>query len=255
MTYCIGLYMDDGLVMLADTRTNAGVDNISTFRKLTIWEEPGDRVMALMTAGNLAVSQAVVNLLHEGIEFCDMSKSKDCARETLLTVPSMFQAAQLVGAAVREVYKTDGEALQAQSAKFDVSMILGGQIKGRRMRLFQIYSAGNFIEATPDTPFFQIGENKYGKPILDRAFTYKTDLPTAVKLSFVSMDSTLRSNMSVGMPLDMMVYKKDSIQVEARRRIEPDDKYFSSISQVWGSHLREAQASLPNPPWLNGGTR
>jgi len=252
MTYCIGLYMDDGFVMLADTRTNAGVDNISTFRKLSVWEAPGDRVMALMTAGNLAVSQAVVNLLHEGIEFCELSSSKECSRETLLTVPSMFQAAQLVGAAIREVYKTDGEALQAQSAKFDVSMILGGQIKGRRMRLFQIYSAGNFIEATPDTPFFQIGENKYGKPILDRAFAYRTKLPMAVKLACVSMDSTLRSNMSVGMPLDLLVYKKDSIAVETQRRIEPEDEYFSSISQLWGSHLREAQASLPNPPWLKG---
>lgn len=254
MTYCIGLYMNDGLVMLADTRTNAGVDHISTFRKLSVWEAPGDRVISLMTAGNLAISQAVVNLLSEGIEFCGQSDSNACSRETLLTVPSMFQAAQLVGAAVREVYKTDGEALQAQATNFDVSMILGGQIKGRRMRLFQIYSAGNFIEATSDTPFFQIGENKYGKPILDRAFTYRTNLQQAVKLSFVSMDSTLRSNMSVGMPLDLMVYKKDSLMVETQRRIEPDDKYFNSISQVWGSHLREAQASLPNPPWLNGGS-
>jgi len=252
MTYCIGLYMADGLVMLADTRTNAGVDNISTFRKLSVWEQPGERMIALMTAGNLAISQTVVNLLNEGIEFCEGGQERDCPIETLMTVPSMFQAAQLVGRAVREVHKVDAEALEAQSAKFDVSFILAGQIKGRRMRMFQVYSAGNFIEATEDTPFFQIGENKYGKPILDRAFTHGTDLATAVKLSLLSMDSTLRSNMSVGMPLDLMVYGKDSLAIEIQKRIEPDDQYFANISQLWAQALRDSQAALPKPPWLEG---
>lgn len=252
MTYCIGLYTRDGLVMLADTRTNAGVDNISTFRKLTTWDVPGDRVISLMSAGNLAISQAVVNLLNEGIEFCETAGQEECPVRTLLTVPSMFQAAQLVGAAVREVHKTDADALEAQSTKFDVSFILGGQIKGRRMRLFQVYSAGNFIEATEDTPFLQIGENKYGKPILDRAFHYETDLATAVKLSLVSMDSTLRSNISVGMPLDLMVYCKDHMKVELQKRIEPDDRYFADLSQLWAQSLREAHSALPKPPWLEG---
>ncbi len=249
MTYCIGLYTKPGLVMLADTRTNAGVDNISVFRKLTLWEEPGERVISLMTAGNLAVSQAVVNLLTEGLEFRETEDSEP-VMHTLNTIPSMFQAAQLVGAAIRRVYRTDGEALEEQSAGFDVSMILGGQIKGRRMRLFQIYSAGNFIEATEDTPFLQIGENKYGKPILDRAFNFQTDLGTAVKLALVSMDSTLRSNISVGMPLDLMVYRRDILKTELQRRIEPDDQYFANISQLWAKSLREAQQNIPKPPWV-----
>ena len=252
MTYCIGLYTNDGLVLLADTRTNAGVDHISTYRKMAVWEVTGDRFIVMMTAGNLAISQAVVNHLNEGIEFCETEGQQDCPVQTLLSVPSMFRAAQLVGAAVREVYKTDAKALEAQSNKFDVSFILAGQIHGRRMRMFQVYSAGNFIEATEDTPFFQIGENKYGKPILDRAFTHQTDLATAVKLSLVSMDSTLRSNMSVGMPLDLIVYRKDSMAAALRKRIEPDDAYFANLSQLWASSLREAQASLPLPPWLEG---
>lgn len=256
--------------MLADTRTNAGVDNIASFRKLSVWEQPGERVIALMTAGNLAISQTVVNMLNEGIELDGTTHSSghssghslghslgpeanaqdSDAPQTLLTVPSMFKAAQLVGAAVREVYRADGEALEAQDAKFDVSMILGGQVAGRRMRMFQIYSAGNFIEATEDTPFLQIGENKYGKPILDRAFNFDTKLSSATKLAMVSMDSTLRSNLSVGMPLDLMVCERDAICVQQRRRIAADDDYFSSLSQGWAQSLRYALRDTPDPPWF-----
>src|SRR5207302_3860159 len=160
MTYCVGLDLKDGIVLLSDTRTNAGIDHVSTFGKMHVFEVAGERVIALLTAGNLALSQAVVNLLKEGIE-------SDGAAETLYTVPSMFRAAQLVGAAIRHVYRIDGPALQAQNVSFDISILLGGQLNGRSMRLFQVYPAGNFIEATPDTPFLQIGEHKYGKPILD----------------------------------------------------------------------------------------
>ena len=244
MTYCVGLYLKDGLVMLSDTRTNAGVDNISIFSKMHIYEIPGERFMTVMTAGNLAVTQAVVNMLHEGIDTGERI-------ETLYTVPSMFRAAQLVGEAVRRVYRTDGPTLEAQNVKFDVSLLLGGQLKGRGMRLFQIYAAGNFIEATPDTPFLQIGETKYGKPILDRVLQFDTDPRDGVKLVLVSMDSTLRSNLTVGMPIDLMVYRRDAMKAEIRRRITDTDPYFRMISQGWSEALRDAYRAIPRPDWMS----
>ncbi len=243
MTYCVGLYLKDGLVMLSDTRTNAGVDNISIFSKMHIYEISGERFLAVMTAGNLAVTQAVVNMLHEGIDTGERI-------ETLYTVPSMFRAAQLVGEAVRRVYRTDGPTLEAQNIKFDVSLLLGGQLKGRGMRLFQIYAAGNFIEATPDTPFLQIGETKYGKPILDRVLQYETDPRDGVKLVLVSMDSTLRSNLTVGMPIDLMVYRRDAMRAEIRRRITDSDPYFRMISEGWSEALRNAYRAIPRPEWM-----
>ncbi|MCP5366333.1 MAG: peptidase [Hyphomicrobiales bacterium] len=252
MTYCIGLCLDEGLVMLADTRTNAGVDNISTFRKMTVWEKPGERVIALMSAGNLAVSQGVVNLLNEGIEMAEAEGDGGHGRPlTLMTVPSMFQATRLVGQAVRQMWEADGAALEARDESFNVSLILAGQIGNRRMRMFQIYAAGNFIEATTDTPYFQIGEHKYGKPILDRAVSHDIDLTGAVKLSLVSMDSTTRSNLSVGMPLDLMVYRKDTLRVAARRRIGADDLYYIDLAQRWSVALKKAFVALPDPPWLH----
>jgi putative proteasome-type protease len=243
MTYCVGLYLKDGLVMLSDTRTNAGVDNISIFSKMHIYEIPGERFLTVMTAGNLAVTQAVVNMLHEGIDTGERI-------ETLYTAPSMFRAAQLVGEAVRRVYRTDGPTLEAQNIKFDVSLLLGGQLKGRGMRLFQIYAAGNFIEATPDTPFLQIGETKYGKPILDRVLQYDTDPRDGVKLVLVSMDSTLRSNLTVGMPIDLMVYRRDAMRAETRRRITDADPYFRMISEGWSEALRNAYRAIPRPDWM-----
>lgn len=259
MTYCIGLYTQTGLVMLADTRTNAGVDNISTFRKLKVWEKPGERVIALMSAGNLAVSQAVLGLLDEGLLFTEEDRlvmGADAPEDpeavmTPLTVPTMFQAAMLVGRAVRAVYHTDGKALESQDSPFNVSMIVGGQIAGRRMRLFNVYAAGNFIEASEDTPFFQIGEHKYGKPILDRAMRHDIELNPAVKLCLLSMDSTLRSNLSVGMPLDLMVYQKDSLEVGLQRRIHSGDEYYDNLQQSWSDSLRTAYARLPEPDWMN----
>ena len=242
MTYCVGMMLDTGLVMVADSRTNAGVDHISTFRKMTIWEVPDERVIILLTAGNLAVTQSVVNLLNEGTE----NGGDD---NTILSVPTMFGAARLVGQAAREVYDTDGEAMKAQGIGYSASMILGGQIKGRTMRLFQVYNAGNFIEATPDTPFFQIGEVKYGKPILDRALTSDVSLTDAVKLGLVSMDSTIRSNISVGHPIDVAIYQKDSCRIARHQRIEDNDPYFTDISQRWSAALQAAFLDLPDPDW------
>ncbi|HYM04757.1 MAG TPA: proteasome-type protease [Stellaceae bacterium] len=242
MTYCVGLDLKDGLVLLSDTRTNAGVDHISTFSKMYVYEVPGERVIVLLAAGNLAITQSIVNLVNEGIE-------TESGLETPLTVKSMFRAAQLVGDAVRRIYRIDGEAMQAQNVKFDVSFLLGGQIKGRTMRLFQIYSAGNFIEATSDTPFLQIGEHKYGKPILDRAARFDTDLYDGVKLALVSMDSTLRSNLTVGLPIDLLVYRRDAVKVELRRRITEDDEYFRMIRERWSEALRDAYRAIPRPSW------
>jgi putative proteasome-type protease len=242
MTYCVGLDLRDGLVMLSDTRTNAGMDNISSFSKMTVYEIPGERVMVLLGSGNLALSQQVVNLLNEGIEI-------DGVIETPQTVKSMFRAAQLVGEAIRATYRMDGNALASQNIAFDVSFLLGGQIKNRNLRLFQIYPAGNFIEATPDTPFLQLGEHKYGKPILDRAARYETDLYDGVKLVLVSMDSTLRSNLTVGLPIDLLVYRRDSLKVELKRRITEDDEYFRMIRERWSVALREAYRSIPKPTW------
>ncbi|MBM3547608.1 MAG: peptidase [Alphaproteobacteria bacterium] len=244
MTYCVGLRLKNGLVMLADTRTNAGVDNIATFCKLHVVEVPGERMICLATAGNLAVTQAVVNLVSEGFESLQSGPM-----ETLSKAPSMFRAAQIVGEAVRKVYDTHGEAMRAQQVGFDVALLLAGQIKGRSTRLYQIYAAGNFIEATEDTPFLQIGEHKYGKPILDRAARYDTELYDAIKLVLVSMDSTLRSNLTVGMPVDLLVYKKDALAIDIRRRIGEDDPYFRNLREQWSNSLREAYLAIPRPDW------
>jgi putative proteasome-type protease len=246
MTYCVALRLRGGLVMLADTRTNAGVDNISTFRKLTVIEQPGDRVVGIMTAGNLALSQAVVNMvLEQGVAFREGEPL-----ETLHTVPSMVRAAQLMGHAVREVYRVDGPSLEAQAENFNVSILLGGQIGKGKLRLFQVYSAGNYIEATEDTPYLQIGEHKYGKPIIDRAATYDTDVADAMKLALISMDSTMRSNLSVGMPIDLMVYRRDELKVALSRRIKDDDVYFKGLRQSWSDALTKAYQTIPGPDWL-----
>ncbi len=245
MTYCVALRLRSGLVMLADTRTNAGVDNISTFRKLTTIEHQGDRVIGIMTAGNLALSQAIVNLATEqGLSLYDGEP-----HETLHTVPSMVRAAQLMGQAVRNVYKLDGPSLEAQAEPFNVSILMGGQIGGGKLRLFQIYAAGNYIEATEDTPYLQIGEHKYGKPIIDRAATYDTEVGDAMKLALISMDSTIRSNLSVGLPIDLMVYRRDALKVALNRRIKDDDVYFKGLRQSWSDALTRAYQAIPGPDW------
>jgi putative proteasome-type protease len=242
MTYCLGLLLEDGLVMIADTRTNAGVDNISTFRKMHIWERPGDRVMVLLTAGNLAITQSVVALLSEAVDAGD-------GRESLATAPSMFRCAELIGEAVRAVWNRDGPAMEQHAGGFNASFLLGGQITGRRCRLFEIYQAGNFIEATADTPYLQIGEHKYGKPILDRAARFETPLIDGLKLGLVSMDSTLRSNLSVGLPIDIALYRRDALKLALRKRVGEDDPYFSGLRQRWSDALRQAYQAIPNPDW------
>ncbi len=246
MTYCVGLFLNKGLVMLADTRTNAGMDNISSFAKLQMFHRPGERMIATMSAGGLAITQAVVNLIQDGLPDPETGTV-----ETIMSVPSMFAAAALVGEAVRRVYRTHGAAMKEQGVPFDVSILLGGQLAGRTMRLFHIYSAGNFIEATGDTPFLQIGEHKYGKPILDRSVTSDTSLADGVKLSLISMDSTLRSNLSVGLPLDILVYHNDSVDNVECKRICEGDPYFEMIRTRWSDALRVAHCDIPSPDWLN----
>jgi putative proteasome-type protease len=246
MTYCVGLFLKDGLVLLSDTRTNAGVDNISTFRKMFIFEKAGDRAIVAMTSGNLAASQAVMNLIEEGVLNPETGEI-----ETIYTVPSMFRAAELVGNTVRRVYRETAKEMEAQGVNFEVSILLGGQLKGRTLRLFQVYSAGNFISATDDTPFLQIGEVKYGKPILDRTLTHDTSIGGGIKLVLVSMDSTLRSNLSVGMPIDLAVIRRDSLAVTQRRRITAGDPYFSMIRETWSNALRAAYQAIPDPDWID----
>lgn len=244
MTYCAGILVQDGLVMIADTRTNAGLDNISTFRKLHIFSWPGDRTLALATAGNLSLTQSVVSLLTEGLPNPDTGEL-----ETLQHAPSMFRAAQLVGRAVRSVRETDGPALEEVGLKFEMSMLFGGQIIGQPMKLFMIYSAGNFIECGADAPFLQIGEHKYGKPILDRAVTFKTNLYDALKVGLISMDSTMRSNLGVGLPIDMLVLRRDGEAPELNRRIEAGEPYFHDLRERWSAALRAAHMAIPRPPY------
>jgi len=251
MTYCVGILVQDGLVMIADTRTNAGVDNIATFRKLHLFEKPGERLITLATAGNLSASQSVLSLLSDGIEHPETGEI-----ETLMSVPSMFKAAQLVGRAIRRVYATDGVEMEKRGMAFDVTMLLGGQIgEGQigegQMRLYQIYAAGNAIEATLDTPFLQIGEPKYGKPILDRAILHNTELVEALKLGLISMDSTLKSNLGVGLPIDIVVAKRDALRAGVTYRIQEDEPYFRDLRERWSAALRAAHQDIPCPPYVH----
>ncbi|MFL5179191.1 MAG: peptidase [Microvirga sp.] len=244
MTYCAGILVKQGLVMIADTRTNAGLDNISTYRKLHVIAVPGDRVLTIATAGNLSVSQSVMSLLHEGLE-----NPQTGELETIRQVPTMFRAAQLIGRAIRHVRSTDEEALEEAKLSFEVSMLFGGQIKDGPMRLYMIYAAGNFIECGQEAPFLQIGEHKYGKPILDRAVSYKTELPDALKIALISMDSTMRSNLGVGLPIDLAMIRRDRLAIEVSHRIEAGDSYFHNLSEQWSSALKAAHMAIPRPPY------
>lgn len=240
MTYCVGLKLNAGLVMMSDTRTNAGVDNISRFKKMFTWRDD-DRALIACCAGNLSITQGVLTRINAQI-----AKGRDDESvETILNTSTLFRAAQLFGEAMKDVQDRHRQTLQSQGAGADASIMLGGQRKGGEMRLYLIYSAGNFIEATEDTPFFQIGEHKYGKPILDRTITPETDMKTAMKAVFLSMDSTLRSNLSVGMPLDLTVLPKDKLDFSTQRRIEQDDEQFLAISTGWADAIRDAFKTLP----------
>lgn len=241
MTYCVAVQSESGLVFLSDSRTNAGMDQISTFRKMHTFEVPGERVMVLLTAGNLAVSQSVASGLRVQME--------NPGEKSLASAPNMFSAAKMVGDAVRKVYERDAESLKAFNIEFNANMIFGGQVNGEAPRLFNIYSAGNFIEATEETPFFQIGESKYGKPILDRVIGGGLSLDEVAKCCLISMDSTIKSNLSVGLPLDLLCYESDSLQINQRKLIDAKDPYFASIRESWAEQLRKVFEELPDPAY------
>ncbi|WP_322042258.1 proteasome-type protease [Paraburkholderia sp. J67] len=244
MTYCVALAVEEGLVFLSDTRTNAGVDHISTSRKMAVFEEPGERVLVLLVAGNLAITQATLQVLTE---------QRDSAQPSLWNAPSMVEAARIVGEAVREVHRRDAEALKQFNVDFNCSFILGGQIQGQAMRVFQIYAAGNFIETSSVNPYFQIGESKYGKPIIDRVLTPRTPLDEAAKCALISMDSTLRSNLSVGLPLDLLVYERDSLRVTRYASLDHSNDYFLMLHSTWGERLRQVFGEIPDPLWTDDG--
>jgi putative proteasome-type protease len=239
MTYCVGMMLEAGLVFMSDTRTNAGVDNVSTFRKMVTWDVPGERALTLMSAGNLATTQAVVSLIDE------RSKAPGERDPSILAVPSMFQAARMVADTLRDVIGEHAETGQQADNAFHATLILGGQIKGGPPRLFLIYPEGNFIEAGPDTPFFQIGETKYGRPILVRAYDRAMSFAEAMKLLLVSFDSTVKANLSVGAPFDFHLYETDSLRTGHVGRIEAGDAHYGAITQGWSDALKHALDSLP----------
>jgi putative proteasome-type protease len=237
--------LDTGLVFLSDSRTNAGVDQVNTFRKVTVFERQGERVIVLQVAGNLSVAQSVITLLHDAV-----AAGGDAPH--LMNSHTMYDVACIVGAAVRTVHARDGEALHKFGLDFNPGIVVGGQIRGERPRMFNVYAAGNFIEATPETTYFQIGESKYGKPIIDRVIRRTSSLSDAARCLLVSMDSTIRSNLSVGLPLDLVIVRRDELRVARHASIEPDNAYFRSISTGWSDALRHAFLQLPDHDWLAG---
>lgn len=242
MTYCLGMRLDEGLIFISDSRTNAGVDSVSTFRKTFVFDDAEDRVLVLLSAGNLAITQAVISLLGERLPETDTGRS-------LYGATSMFEVARVVGAVLREVHDQDSDALAAQGVEFAATFILGGQIRGEPPRLFHIYAAGNFIEASRETPYFQIGETKYGKPILERVLRPEMPLLDAAKCGLVSFDSTIRANLSVGPPFDLTICLADACTVTMRRSFGAGDSYFERLGRVWGNGLRTLFLTLPNPEW------
>jgi putative proteasome-type protease len=242
MTYCIGVMLDKGMIFASDSRTNAGMDNIAKFCKMTVFERRGDRVIILLSSGNLAGTQAVIGVLNQRCAAGD-------ATPNLWNARTMFDVAMLVADAMRDVDKRDGEYLEKNDIGFNASFIVGGQISGEQQRLFRIYAEGNFIEAGEDTTYFQTGETKYGKPIVDRVITRHTDLADAAKCVLVSFDSTMRSNLSVGMPIDLICYERDSLEVRKRRRFVDGDAYFTTLSHEWGEGTRQVFRQLPELRW------
>ena len=241
MSYCVATMIDAGIVFASDSRTNAGVDNISTFRKMKTFERTGDRVLVIVNSGNLAVTQATINYLEQAI--------RRNAEPNLMSVFSMYEVAELIGAALREVRHRDGPFLMENNVDGSANFIVGGQIAGEHQRLFMVYSEGNFIEATPETPYFQIGEVKYGKPIIDRVISPETSMDDAIKCVLVSFDSTMRSNLSVGLPIDLASYRRDSLQLGPTHRFDEQDTYMKQLRQSWGEGVRRAFAQLPNFEW------
>jgi putative proteasome-type protease len=245
MTYCVAASVDEGLVFLSDSRTNAGVDQISTFRKMTFFEQPGERVIVMMGAGNLSITQSVIGALQERLDHTN----------SVLKQPTMADVAHMVGEAVRDVYRRDAAALSLHNIAFNIEFIVGGEIRGETPRLFLVYAAGNFIESTVETRYFQLGEAKYGKPIIDRVIAAETSLGAAAKCLLVSMDSTLRSNLTVGMPLDLAIVRRGEARVALHRTVVSEDEYWQRIRDGWGEALRNAFHALPDveiPPSAGG---
>ena len=238
MTYCVGVILNEGMIFASDSRTHAGVDNYAKFCKMTVFERVGDRAIVLLSSGNLAGTQAVISVLKQ---------RGDAKGEAinLWNAKTMFDVAILVADAMRDIERRDGQYLAESAIRFNASFILGGQIRGEPLRLFRIYAEGNFIEAGLDTPFFQTGETKYGKPILDRMITPSTSLADAAKCVLVSFDSTMRSNLSVGMPIDLICYQRDSLEIELRQRFDEGDLYFTTLSRQWSDGVRQIFSNLP----------
>ena len=254
MTYCVAAKLNAGLVFLSDSRTNAGLDNISTFRKMMVYEKAGDRFMVLLSAGNLSISQSVreilqIEQLRDAKSHKDQKDQEEAEPTTIWNAKSMFDAARVLGSAIRRVYERDAVALRHAEVDFNVSIVFGGQIRGEGMRLFRMYSAGNFIEATDETPYFQVGESKYGKPVLDRVLTPDTPLAEAAKCVLVSMDSTMKSNLSVGLPLDLVVYEVNSFKSDKIVCIDHDNPYYKMMHNSWGQKLRQVFDSIEDPVW------
>jgi putative proteasome-type protease len=242
MTYCVAMSLEAGMIFAADSRKNAGVDQIGRFSKHRVFDREGDRVVLTLSSGNLSMTQNALNILEQ------RSRSGESQMQ-LWNAPSMFDIARLVGDALREVKTRDGPYLLQNNIDSHATFIVGGQVRGEPPRLFEVYSEGNFIEATADTCYFQIGESKYGKPVIDRVITRSTSLQEATKCTIVSFDSTMRSNISVGLPIDLAVYETDGLRLKLQKRIEESDPYFQMIHTQWGEGLRRVFAELPNPEW------
>jgi putative proteasome-type protease len=244
MTYCVALRLDTGMIFASDSRTNAGVDHVATFSKMRVYEKKDDRVIVVLSSGNLAMTQGVVNILDRHAQHSVEGE------ETIWNVASMYDAAELVGGALREMGRKDGPFLTQANIEAHSNLLVGGQIKGEAPRLFHIYGQGNFIEATDDTPYFQLGESKYGKPILDRVISMATPQKEAAKCVLISFDSTMKSNISVGLPIDLLWYPRDSLRVGMQHRIREGDPYFTMLRSRWGGGLRRVFSELPDPDWL-----
>ena len=242
MTYCVAMALDAGMIFASDSRTNAGVDHIARFSKMRVWKKDGERMIVSMSSGNLSITQNALSMLEQRIRAGDDEMHFHNA-------PSMFDVARMLGDALREVKSRDGAYLMQNNIDSSANFILGGQIRGEPQRLFHVYTEGNFIEATADTPYFQIGETKYGKPIIDRVINRDTTLIDAIKCVLVSFDSTMRSNISVGLPIDLLVYERDAMRVKLQRRIDDTDPYFQMVHTQWGEGLRRIFGQLPGPDW------
>ena len=242
MTYCVAMSLDAGMIFASDSRTNAGVDQIARFSKMRVFTRDGDRVVVTLSSGNLSITQNAISIL--------VQRARKPDGDTLWNATSMFDIARLTGDALREVQIREGPYLLQNNIDSHANFIVGGQVKGEAPRLFEVYSEGNFIEATPDTCYFQIGESKYGKPVIDRVVNRSTGLLEATKCTIVSFDSTMRSNISVGLPIDLVVYEADSLRIGMQRRIEEDDPYYQMVHRQWGEGLRQVFAQLPNPDWM-----